>query len=118
LRYTARLNLNGLKFCVGMSDEHILGSEGARFEILRSQSLVQHDRRLAARSCLYLARVWACVALLWRYFEIWREISSFAPFSAQVADLTKSRAKFLAHNSFSYPLRNEISPFLGEISSF
>lgn len=51
-------------------------------------------------------------------FKIWREISSFAPFSAQVADLTKSRAKFLAHNSFSYPLRNEISPFLGEISLF
>lgn len=37
--YAARLNLNGLKFCVGMSGEHILGSEGARFEILRSQSL-------------------------------------------------------------------------------
>ena len=41
-----------------------LGSEGARFEILRSQSLVRHDRRLAARSCLDLSGLGAhCFAL-------------------------------------------------------
>lgn len=35
--YTARLNLNGLKFYVETSGGRFLSSEGARFEIFRSQ---------------------------------------------------------------------------------